>query len=597
MAQTHGYADAAGAAVALDRYVLSASRTPQDPKLTPSSVSSLSLEEMETAQIGSLATALATQPGVVMYSTGAKGAQTSVFLRGANADQTQFVVDGVRMNDRSAAYLNFLGGADLGGVDRVEVLRGPQSTLYGSSAMGGVILINTTQGCGPLKGTLNVTAGSFDSKGASLSASGSSGGFGYSASASTFSTDNDRPQNAFREANYSTRLEYATKSDVVVGGTFRALTGHYDEVGSRSYLSPGVVDSENMLGTLYGEVRPTESIKSRLTLASHLRQYSWRTSYGDSPQSNVREIADWQNSWTPVKNTELVGGASFEHSDYVINGLTTTDHVSAGYVSGTVRPIDAVVLTAGIRYDDYRSVGSATTGRGGIAWLPLKGTKLHATYGTGFNAPSTADRYGVPGWGQVGNSNLVPEKSEGWDAGIEQELADGKATVSATYFQNTFRNLLEWDAFNNPVVVNGTYYYGRTINRAHAKTDGVELAATGRLNERIQARVSYTYLDAHNSDNGARLTRRPRHTGDAEIRSVITKELTAGVGLHFVGDNANGATAFGGYTTARVFASYAFRPDLLLKARVENALDREYEEAFGYPALPRAVYGSVEWRF
>ena len=143
----------------LDAYVVSATRTPQDPKLSSSSITLLPLADLQTAQTVDLRTALAQTPGVAVVSSGATGGQSSVFLRGADSDQTLFVVDGVRMNDRSTAYLNFLSGADLLGLERGEVLRGPQSTLYGSSAMGGVILLETAHGGGQPAGVAEATAG------------------------------------------------------------------------------------------------------------------------------------------------------------------------------------------------------------------------------------------------------------------------------------------------------------------------------------------------------------------------------------------------------------------------------------------------------
>lgn len=583
--------DRTDTAVPLDRFVISASRTPQDARYTPSSVTIVPLDDLHTEQIPNLATALSEQPGITLFSTGATGGQSSILIRGANSDQTLFVVDGVRMNDRSADYLNFLGAADLGGIDRLEVLRGPQSTLYGSSAMGGVIMLDTAHGAGPATGTLSMSGGSFGSVGAAASLQGADRGFGYSAYLGRYETANDRPQNEFKDWAYSTRLEYTAAPGVLVGATFRGLNANYEEPGSRFYPSNGTVQSENALTTVYGQVRTSDDFTSRLTLASHLREYAWRSDGFYAPQSNNREILDWQNTWAPVKAAEIVAGVNYERSRYVINGETGSDRVAAGYLSTTLRPTENVTLTGGARYDHFRSVGTATTGRAGIAWLPIANTKLHATYGTGFNAPSTSDRYGVPDWGQLPNPNLVPEKSKGWDAGIEEEFAGGAVTLDATYFQNKFRNLFEWE------YVSYVTYEGHTVNRAHASTDGVELGTTVRITPWLKARAAYTYLDAHNDDTGARLTRRPRHSGDAEVQAQATKAWIMGAGVHFVASNMDGTAAYGGYTTVRAFTSFALRTDLLLKLRVENALNRHYEEVYGYPALPRGVFGSIEWHF
>lgn len=585
-------ADHAGeSSIPLERLVVSASRTPQDIDFTPSSVSLVPLDDLQTRQVPSLSAALSEQPGVIVLNTGAFGGQSSILMRGANAEHTVFVVDGVRMNDRSAQYLNFLGAADLTGIDRVEVLRGPQSTLYGSAAMGGVILIDTTRGCNTPTGSISATAGSFSSYGAAATVSGGGHSYGYSASLGHFETDNDRPNNAARQWSYSARLEDRVAPALLLGATFRGQNAFYDEPGSLLYFAPGSLRANNSLTTVYGEVDVANNFVSRLTLASHLRQYTWTDTYGASPQQNNRSILDWQNTWEAARNAEIVAGFNWEDSKYAVGGNADTDHIAAGYISATVRPINPINLTAGLRYDDYTSVGSATTGRVGVAWLPMVGTKVHATYGTGFNAPSTSDRYGVPAWGQIANSNLAPEKSRGWDVGVEQSFFHDTATVDVTYFRNKFRGLFQWQ------YVDYVTYQGMTVNLDRARTQGVEIAATGKISTHLKARVSYTYLDARDSDTGARLTRRPRHTGDASIESEVLKNWILGAGIHLSAGRLDGSTVMPDYAVARIFTSYALRPDLLLKLRVENALDKSYQEVRGYPALPVGVFAGAEWKY
>lgn len=584
-------ASSGGPVTALDQYVLSASRTLQDARYTASAVSVLPLADVAAAQVPSLKEAVGQAPGVILYNTGAVGSQSTVLMRGANAHQTLFVVDGVRLNDRSATYQNFFGAADLGGLDRVEVLRGPQSTLYGSSAMGGVILLDTERGTGAPSGLLAATAGSFSSLGASIAAKGAIGHFGYSGSAGHYQTDNDRPLNDFDGWTYSARLDYTAAPTVLVGATFRGQSSEYHEPGSRLFLSPGTVDFSNYLTTVYAQVRPVETLTSRLTLASHLRDYKFTSASGVSTLRNVREILDWQNTWDASKQTQFVAGVNWEKSRYTVAGARSRDDVAAGYVSAILRPIDTVALTAGLRYDDFTSVGSATTGRAGLAWMPVKGTKLRATYGTGFSAPGSDDRYGVPSFGQIANPDLLPEKSRGWDVGVDQDLLGGTATVGVTYFKNKYRNLFEYQT------VNFVTFEGMTVNRSRATTEGAEFALAARPSSIVRTRASYTYLEARNDATGSRLTRRPRHTGDAEVTLPATKQWTVGAGVHFVATRLNNTTPMEDYTKVRLFTSYAVRPDLLLKLRIENALDESYEEVLGYPALPRAIFGGLEWRF
>jgi vitamin B12 transporter len=579
--------------VVLEKYIVSASRTPQSQQDVSSSVTALSLSDLADLQVADLRTALSAEPGVAIVNTGPVGGQSSVFIRGASSHQTLFVVDGVRMNDRSAAYNNFLGAADLGGLDRIEILRGPQSTLYGSSAMGGVILLDTAHGCAPFSGAVAASAGSFDTLGASIAAQGGTKVFGYSAAASVLDTANKSPANDFRAWSYSTRLEATPLAALLIGATFRGQNGDYEDRGSLAWPSHATVANDNYLTTVYAEARAAETFRSRLTLAEHDRHYVYNDlDWGSvSDLKNRRDILEWQNTWRATDQVELVGGANVEHSRYTVDGARTTEEIAAGYLSGTVKPVKNVTLTAGLRYDDFKSIGSATTWRTGAAWLPIAGTKLRATYGTGFSAPGSDDRYGVAEWGQLPNPNLRPEKSRGWDVGIDQSIAGDRVSLSATYFRNKFTNLFEWQ------YVDYVTYQGMTVNRAKATTSGIELAASAKLTSTVKSRLAYTYLDATDDADHVRLVRRPRHTLDAEVSAQVLKPWLAGVGVHIVADRVDGSGKLEDYTTVRLFTSYALRPDLTLKARVENVLDERYEETAGYPALPLGAYGSVEWRF
>jgi vitamin B12 transporter len=334
-----------------------------------------------------------------------------------------------------------------------------------------------------------------------------------------------------------------------------------------------------------------ETFASRLTLASHVRDYAFIDAFGSSPLRNVREILDWQNTWEATERVQVVAGGNFEDSRFTVTGTRNTDRVAAGYVSSTLRVLDSLVLTGGFRHDDFRSVGGATTGRGGLAWLPVRGTKVRATIGTGFAAPGSDDMYGVPSYNQLPNPDLQPEKSRGWDFGVDQELAGGNAIASVTYFKNKFRNLFEYET------VDFTTFAGHTVNRAKASSEGVEVALTANWGDRVTTRGSYTYLEAHNDISGARLIRRPRHTGDFEVTAQATPQWIVGAGAHLVVDRLETSGPFENYTSARVFTSYALRTDFIVKLRVENALDEAYEEVLGYPAMSRGVFGSVEWRF
>jgi vitamin B12 transporter len=270
-----------------------------------------------------------------------------------------------------------------------------------------------------------------------------------------------------------------------------------------------------------------------------------------------------------------------------------TDRLLAEYCLSTLHPISAVELTAGLRHDHFDTAGDTTTGRMGVAYIPAKNTKLRATYGTGFNAPTPSDRYGSPPY-ILPNPAVRPEKSRGWDLGVDQTMFAGALTLSATCFENRFRDLLEYEV-ENPVT-----YAGEEVNVDRATTRGVELEANAKLGADATVRAGYTYLDALDDVTDTRLIRRPRQTLDGGVETQITKQWLLGAGVHLVADRLDGAytpTPLGGYTTFRLNTRYLLRPNLFLKARAENILNRNYQEVAGYPALPRALYGSIEWRF
>lgn len=589
---------AAGDTVRLENVVVSASRTPHDPNFTPNSLTVVSLPDLRLAQIDNLKTALAQTPGVVVVSTGATGGQTSIFMRGANADQVLFLVDGVRMNTTQAHYLSFLGGADLAGLERIEVLRGPQSTLYGSSAMGGVILMETAAvGAGETSGVATVRAGSFDTLGASVAARGRIGGLGYSASLGHEQTDNRRPDNAYKQSAYSLRFEGSLTPTLALGATLRGQVGDYDEAGSLLFPGTGRVAALNHLATTYAQWHPTAEFRSRLTAGWHQNEYTYTPKpYGSSPifySRNTRRILDWQNTWEAAPWATLVAGANAEWSHYITGGAPLQDQLHGAYLSAVLRPVANLAIDGGFRTDDYDIAGRATTGRAGAAYrLVGTGTKFRATYGTGFKAPSMTNRFGsLPFYAP--SPAIRPEKSTGWDAGFDQEFFGERLTASATYFQSRFRDMI------SNVFSSSTGLYQAT-NLKLARTEGVELALAARPVKSVTLRAAYTYLSALDTSTAkvTRLPRRPRHTLDLDAQWQTTSAWVVGAGLHSVSDRVQSSTVtLENYATVRLYTSYALTPAVAVKFRVENALNENYAEVLGYPALPRAMFGSVDWKF
>ena len=580
------------APIQLDEMVVSAQRSAHPIEQTPSSITLIDLDELIQAGTTRMTEALAGQPGTIIVNTGATGSQSSVFLRGASSHQTLFLVDGIRMNDRSAAYPNVLGSSDLAGLDRLEVLRGPQGTLYGSSAMGGVIALQTARGVDGTTGRIQVEYGSFQTFSASAAVAGGVDSLGYSFSAARLQTDNDRPQNAFESWTYSGRFEGQVTPNLLLGATLRGLTSTYEEPGATTFPFPGTADLENNLITVYGELGLSESFTSRLTGGYSLKDYTFTSDFGPSPSENERQVVDWQNTIEAVSGLEVIAGLNYEKSKFEPAGTVTRDDVFALYASALYRPVEAVTLTAGVRHDDFESVGGATTWRTGASWRITPTTHLRGTVGTGFSAPGSEDRYGVPAWGQLANPDIRPETSTGWDAGIDQEFPDAKTTLSATVFANSYHDLFEYQ------IVDWTTYEGMVVNRARASTDGVEFAVVSQPHRLVSTRLSYTWLDAVNDTDGTRLIRRPKHTLDASVQLADADRWSVGLGLRAVADRTDQVGIDpADYVVLRAFGRLRIWEQLVLTARVENLLNENYEEVAGYPALPFGAFGGLEWVF
>jgi vitamin B12 transporter len=575
---------------AIDSIVVSASRTPLDIDRTASDVSVISIEDAAVQQIDDLKTALGQQPGVTVVTTGAVGGETYVFVRGAYPHHTLLIVDGVRMNDRAANYNAFMSYADLGGINRIEVLRGPQSPMYGSAAIGGVVLMNTMRGSDELHGNVKLSSGSFDTYAVSGALSGEQDAFDYSFAASGYRTANDWPGNEFDSSSYAAHLGTTAAAGLRFGATFRGQQGEYAALGSRMRPEKGVATTSNQLATLYASWESAEMIDSRVVVGLHRREYLWR---GDSPsaQLNERLIVDWQTAWRHGEVVEVVAGVNQERSDYEVNGFQTREEITAAFISGVVAVTDEVTLNAGIRYDDFASVGDALTWRTGVAWNALAYTKLRATFGTGFAAPGSADRYGVPAWGQLPNPGLLPEVSRGWDVGIDHALAGERLSLTVTYFENRFERLIDWVELD-PITREGMF-----VNRGRALTQGYELGAAVRMAPAWQARLGYTYLESSETSSGERLSWRPRHSLDLSSWFELSPNWLIGFGVRGVWDRVHEVGPIRDYTVVRLFSSWKVSDQLSIRARVENLFDATYEEVYGYRSLPRGVHGSVEWKF
>ena len=586
--------------VVLPDYVHTATRTPTALTTTGTAVDSFSAAELARMQLTGLNSVLAGIPGAPTAASGAPGGIASLFLRGSNSNQTLFLVDGIRANDPNTDYQVVLGGACLGACDNLEISHGPQSTLYGGEAVGGVIAIRGQRGTGPAHGSVAVEAGSFGTiQGAASVQAGDDRG-GYTFSLNGGHTDNERDNNEFDSTTYVLRVDRRLSAKVAVGATWRGFIGTYGSPGAAIGWGANDPDNEeresNQLATVFADFTPSPELHSKVVLGGQHRRYESFNGTSTTLVKNRRAVLDWQTTWTANEQHRVTGGLTAEANHTRNTGFGDIDEsqqLLAFFVQDEWTPVERVYLTAGLRSDDHDTYGRATTGRATAAWLSADSRwKLRASYGTAFRSPSFLDLYGQSAF-YVGNPDLKAEKAKGWDAGVDFFFADKKGVLSATWFDTRITNLIAFDFAASPSTVN---------NVGRARTRGLEFSGKFTLPGAVDVRLAYSHLEADDLTAGTRLLRRPKRSGSLDLWKDFGG-LSAGAGVVFVNDRMDvHAATFANidgedYAVVRIYGAWRVNDRLALKARVENLLDESYEQVHGYPQLGFGAYAGVEWKF
>lgn len=582
-------------------YVTTATRTPAEPQTLGTAFDSLSAADLARRQVNSLASALGSAAGAPLFASGASGGASSLFLRGSNSNQTLFLIDGIRLNDPNTDYAVFLGGACVSACDSLEISHGPQSTLYGGEAMGGVVSLRAQRGSGAAGGRVALEAGSFGTRQALLTAQGERGADAWNVSLQGGHTDNDRPNNAFDSFNSVVRLDHRFNDRVSLGGTVRWFHGVYGSPGDRYTSDPDNEEREdNVLATAFADLKLAPSWTARAVLGGQDRRF-----VAESPRAgratsytvvkNRRGVFDAQTSFTGWSRQRVTAGVTAEANHTRNTGfgdINRKQTLAAVFVQDEFSPRDDVFLTAGLRNDDFDTFGRATTGRTTAAWLVAqRALKLRASYGTAFRSPSFLDLYGQSAF-YVGNPNLHAERARGWDAGVDWYTAGRRGTVSLTWFEMNYSDLIA-----------STPNFRSVENIQRARTRGAELSARWSLGAASELRAAYTYLEADNLTSARRLLRRPRHRGHADVWHDFGRGLSAGAGVAFTAQredvDARTFRTIDGedFTVARVYGEYAVSPRLAFKVRIENLLDEKYEEVNGYPLPGVGAFAGLEWKF
>jgi vitamin B12 transporter len=602
----------------LQSIVVTATRIPTPELQIASSVTVVTAAEIAARQIRTLPDLLKEVPGLNVVQSGGPGGLTSVFMRGTNSNHTKVFIDGIDVSDPSNSNASFDFGQLLThDIQRVEVLRGPQSGLYGSDAVGGVINVITKSGNGPAQFNAGVEAGSFDTFNQTAGVSGSADQFHYAANFQHFHTgstpvtpsDYLQPGQA-RINDYDDNLTGSTKLGFDVTDTFdlglvaRYTDSHLRFTGDNFDFFPTIPDTaQGDSNTKQYYTRATAHLVSfggvfDQTLGaaySNIKSYDFSPD-GPSETDNfgARVKFDWQGIVTLPANEKLVLGAEHQH-DSITTPISASTNINSGYVELQSNFWNSFYDTLAVRYDDNDRFGSKVTYRFAPEYLIADtGTKIKGSIGTGFKAPTLSQLFqSFPDFFFFANPNLRPETDLGWDAGFEQPLFQNSLRFGITYFRINIKDLIEDNTD-----------FTSTTNIGRAKTDGVESFVAYQPIPTLTFRFDYTYTQATDETTQLELLRRPKNKESLNTNWQATDRLSLNATVlsvsSWVDTNRDGSIPrlnAPGYTTVDLAAAYDLSSHWALTGRVTNLLNRHYQnpDAFDQPTL--GAFAGVKAKF
>ena len=612
--------------------VVTATRTPTPLDQVPASITVLDKAAIDRAQdIGATELLLRT-PGISMSRNGGYGTATSLRIRGAESEQTVVVIDGVKLNDPSSTgggynFANLL----IGDAQRIEVLRGPQSTLWGSQAIGGVVNIVTASPQAPIEGSFDIEAGSRDTVSARAALGGVSGPLSWRIGGQSFTTEGISaiaPAFGGGERDGYTNRNVAGRAELALGANASIdLRGYYstgrveidgfsgdapDYSHNREFVGYAGLNFALLDGRLRNRIAYNYTDTDRDSYSPELEQPLSFEAAGKNRRFEYQGIFDLsdrisatfgvENERSRFKSRSPSGSLADPLPDFV----TGKAEITSVYGQLTVRPLDGLTINGGVRHDDHNRYGGRTLFSAGGIWTLPGGTTLRASYGEGFKAPSLYQLFS-----EYGNVNLDPERAHGWEAGAQQAFFGDMLTIGATYFERTTTGQIIYNGCDvgttDPLCVvpgTDTPRWGYYLNVARAEAHGVEADAAFRLGGlTLDGNYSWTVAEdrsAGTANEGNWLPRRPRHLANASLSYDFAFGLTLGSAVRWAGksyDNASNATRLDDYTLVDLRAEYRLSDSLRLFARAENVFDEQYMTAYRYGTLGRSIYAGIRGRF
>jgi len=593
--------------------VVTATRSEQPLEQTGASVTVVSEEEMRVQEYRAVEQVLRTVPGVQVESSGSPGKLTQIRIRGADPTQVQVLIDGVRVKSLTSGDFDF-ADLTLDNIERIEVLRGPQSTLYGADAIGGVVNVITKRGQGPPSGFVDLEGGNYSTFRARAGVTGSTGPVNYSLGVSQldFKGQFDNDEHDVTSVNARVGYELPNKGELSLIGRFQ--DGHL-----------GIP-----FATVFPDFDPNREQDQQLWLLSLAWHQPWTSiwehtfrvsgvdetlNFKDRPDpahpfgftsdiSSRRIETDWYHFIKPVPWNTITAGIEYRNEVGKVEGsYDQTMDSWALVLQDQISLWDRLFVTGGVRYDGNSVFEDKATGRVAASYL-IKETdsRLKGSWGQGFRAPTFNELFfpAFPPCPAFGNPNLKPEESTSWDGGVEQHLWDRRVRLAATYFRNDYTNLIQ------STLLDPVNFCFQAQNVGKARSEGVELEGSVMPIDGLVLAVAYTYTDTEDQTTGNPL---PRVAPNALSVTATWEPLP---GLTLSGEvlvmssqfEAPGVPRNQGYTVVNAAAAYrlpikrwGFLSNITLHIRATNLFNESYSEVSGFPALGTHVVAGIRATF
>jgi vitamin B12 transporter len=594
--------------------VVTASLQPIRLQQSGNAITVISAKDIESSNVTIVSDLLRDVPGLAVSRSGVLGSTTQLRIRGAEANQVLVMIDGVEVNDASQGDEFNWAHLPAMGIERIEIVRGPQSSLWGSDAMAGVINIITKQADEPFQGGAYSEAGSNGTNHTGFHMGGSGEKYHINLTGAHISTDGENisregsEDDGYRNTTLNLKAGWQPLDNLSFSLTGRQAEGE-NEFDNLSFVTnlPEDADKESEVRQRFGRIQADLSLlegrwdqRVALSVSRHSNENFTDGALTGSSSSRKKQYSylstiNWAEeaqsfSFLAERETE-------DFSQEISKESRKTDSLALEY---RITLWDNLTLGASVRHDDNTEFDNANTRRFEASYhFPGSDTRLRAAYGTAVKNPTFTERFGSF-VGFQGNPDLQPEESKSWEVGIDQTFFEGGVVVGLTYFNARLENEIYGFAFD-PI----TFAYTAENLDGTSDRQGLEATFDARLTATLGLKASYTYTDATQPDSATNRdvdeVRRPRHLGSASLNWQATSRLNVNLNAQYNGSQSDifypQIVKLDDYTLLNLSANYQVNKQLAFYTRLDNILDENYEEVFGFQSLGFGAVMGVRYNF